>query len=80
MDLHKAIQELLAEKQRLDRVIESLEKLQGVKEIQEVPLAAPAKSRRGRKFMDVDARKQVSERMREYWAARRRLKAEGETS
>lgn len=76
MDLHTAIRELYAEKQRLDRAIESLEQLQGVKEIRNVPATPPAKGLRGRRFMDPVARKQVSDRMREYWAARRREKAE----
>lgn len=63
MDLYQAIQELYEEKRRLDQAIAALES-QG-----HVP-AAPVR-RRGRKSMNEDERKQVSERMRKYWESRR---------
>jgi len=69
MDLHKTIQDLYAEKEKLERVIASLEELQR---------AAAANShvmgrskRRGRKSMGSDERRDVSERMKKYWASRR---------
>jgi hypothetical protein len=67
MDLTRAIRELYAEKARLEKIISSLEQLlQGEAE----PAAATGK-RRGRKFMNAQARKEVSERMKKYWAERR---------
>jgi len=66
MDLSKTISQLYQEKSRLDRVIASLELLgQGALE---VSVATP---RRGRKFMSPDERREVSERMRRYWAERK---------
>ena len=72
MDLYKAIQDLYAEKEKLERVIASLEELQ--RTAGSVPaLPKPAK-RRGRKSMDSAERQEVSERMRKYWASRRQIK------
>jgi hypothetical protein len=69
MDLYKAIQDLYAEKEKLERVIASLEELQRAGG--SVPdLPKPAK-RRGRKSMSSTERLEVSERMRKYWASRR---------
>jgi len=66
MDLSKTIAELYEEKARLDRVIASLEQLR------ENPFPVTiAPSRRGRKFMSADERREVSERMRKYWAGRK---------
>ena len=66
MDLSKTIAELYEEKTRLDKVIASLEQL-GVEQF-----SAPAiSSRRGRKFMSPQERREVSERMRRYWAGRK---------
>jgi hypothetical protein len=69
MDLSKTIQDLYAEKDKLERVIASLEELQR---------AADANShvtnrskRRGRKSMGSEERQEVSERMKKYWAGRR---------
>ena len=68
MDLYKAIRELYTEKERLDRVIASLEEL----ETSGQPLPGePEPKRRGRKGMGTEERKQVAERMRRYWAAKR---------
>ena len=70
MDLDKAIQELYAEKRRLERVIASLEELQ--RSAGAIPVFTPSVRRRGRKFMDPKERQVVSERMKKYWAARRK--------
>ena len=72
MDLHKAIQQLYAEKERLERVIASLEELQ--RGAGAVPALTESVRRRGRKFMDPKERQEVSERMKKYWAARRKEK------
>lgn len=66
MDLSKTIADLYEERSRLDRVIASLEQLG------EDPFAmAPPVHRRGRKFMSPQERREVSERMRKYWAGRK---------
>lgn len=69
MNINKAIRELYAEKKRLDNVIASLE------EMQQAPVLASAvipEKKRGRKSMDEQARAQVSDRMKRYWAGRRK--------
>ena len=68
MDLNPAIRYLRAEVDKLNRVINSLEKL-----ISEPSssLELPVK-RRGRKSMGAEERQQVSVRMKRYWAKRRR--------
>ena len=68
MDLYRAIRELYTEKERLDRVIASLEEL--VTSGQPLP-GEPEPKRRGRKGMGTEEREQVAERMRRYWAAKR---------
>ena len=74
MDLYKAIQDLYAEKEKLERVIASLEELQrNAGALPEVP--KPVR-RRGRKSMNTSERQEVSERMRKYWASRRSSKQE----
>lgn len=65
MDLQKAIHELYEEKERIDSVIASLERYLGTQGTGE------SKRRRGRKSMGSAERLEVSERMRNYWAARR---------
>jgi hypothetical protein len=69
MDLEKAIEQLYAEKERLERVIAALEELQlsGASMSQE----PRPRSRRGRKSMGAAERLEVSERMKRYWAGRR---------
>jgi len=69
MDLYKAIQDLYAEKEKLERVIASLEELQRTGGT--IPAVPKATKRRGRKSMSGPERQQVSERMRKYWASRR---------
>ena len=71
MDLQRTIEELYAEKEKLERVIESLELLQGTS----IPVGTV--SRRGRKSMDLKERQQVSERMKRYWALQRAARAAG---
>ena len=71
MDLYKAIQELYSEKERLEKVIASLE------ELQRAAGGAPAVprgggKRRGRKSMGAKERQEVSERMKKYWEGRRK--------
>ena len=66
MDLIKTTEELRREKQRLGRVIASLEELK-------VPVGeaeAPVRDRRGRKLMSPEQRREVSARMKKYWAGR----------
>jgi hypothetical protein len=71
MDLYKAIQDLYAEKEKLERVIASLEELQ--RTAGAVPVLPPKLAkRRGRKSMSSEERQEVSERMRKYWANRRK--------
>ena len=69
MDLYKAIQELYAEKEKLERVIASLEEIQRAGAA--APPAAKTGKRRGRKSMESKERREVSERMKRYWAGRR---------
>ncbi len=59
MDIYKAILELKAEKQRLDRAIAALEQQNN----------GPAPS--GRKSWNSEARRAAAERMRKYWADRK---------
>ena len=67
MDLQKTIDFLRGEISRLERVVASLE------ELRDGGTVAPReKKRRGRKSMTPEERKEVSERMRKYWAGRRK--------
>jgi hypothetical protein len=63
-DIYRIIRELVDERNKLDRIIASIEEMILTGE-------TPALNRRGRKSMDSAARKQVSERMKRYWAKRR---------
>jgi hypothetical protein len=74
MDLYKAIQELYAEKEKLERVIASLEELQ--RAAGGAPDMARGGKRRGRKSMNAKERQEVSERMKKYWANRRKQRGE----
>ncbi len=72
MNINRVIRDLYEEKKRLDQVIASLEEMQrnaSAKQDQ-----TPRK-KRGRKSMDDQARQEVSERMKKYWAARRAERA-----
>lgn len=64
MDLYRVINELVQERDRITRIMESLEL------VNQSGSEQPRK-RRGRKSMDAAGRQEVSERMRRYWAARR---------
>ena len=67
MDLYRIIGDLVEERNRLQRIIESLEAMEG----QTAKPVRTAPAGRGRKSMDHAARKEVSERMKQYWAKRR---------
>jgi len=69
MDIQETIQDLYAEKQRLERVIISLEALLGVRE---APASRRPGAKRGRKSMSPSERLEVSARMKNYWDRRRR--------
>lgn len=73
-DLYRIIRELVDERDKLDRIITSLEQM-----ILSGDTSEPALKRRGRKSMDSAARKQVSERMKRYWAKRRNEEKSGST-
>ena len=70
MNLYKAIQDLYAEKEKLEHVIASLEELQ--RNAGSLPVLPKATKRRGRKSMSSAERQEVSDRMRKYWASRRK--------
>ncbi len=67
MDLYRIIRELVQERNRLQRIIESLEEMKPSGKVQ----TRPTGKRRGRKSMDHAARAEVSARMTRYWAQRR---------
>ena len=73
VNINQAIKELLAEKERLDRAIAHLEAMEKHKPAANVTPKVP--KRRGRKTMDAKARREVSERMRKYWAKRKSQEA-----
>ena len=67
MELPKLIEKLREERTKLDVVIASLEQLEAtMAEAKKV-----VRKKRGRKSMDEAGRKEVSERMKRYWASRR---------
>jgi hypothetical protein len=70
MDLYKAIQDLYAEKEKLERVIASLEELQ--RSSGAMPALEKPANRRGRKSMSSQERQEVSQRMKKYWESRRK--------
>jgi hypothetical protein len=72
VDLLKVIHELREEKKKLDIIISSLEQLDSGVHTK----APPISNRRGRRFMDADARLEVSRRMKTYWANRRSVNHE----
>jgi hypothetical protein len=69
MDLNKLLQDLNAEKDKLERVIASIEELQRatIAEIRPVPDSG---KRRGRRSMSPEEKQEVSVRMRKYWTSR----------
>jgi len=68
VDVTGAIRHLYAEKERLERVIASLEELAAT-------MGAVRVERRGRKSMSDEERVEVSNRMKRYWASRQRVGA-----
>ena len=68
MNINQVIRDLYEEKKRLDQVIASLEEVQRTAAAKQDQ--SPRK-KRGRKSMDDNARQEVSERMKKYWATRR---------
>lgn len=62
MDLTKTIEEFRRDKERLERVIASLEELEAAM------VSSPQMKRRGRRSMSPEERREVSERMKKYWA------------
>jgi hypothetical protein len=69
MDLYKTIQQLYEEKERLERVIASLEELQRTEAA--VSILPQVLKQRGRNSMAAAERQEVSERMKKYWEGRR---------
>ena len=78
MDLYKTIQELYAEKEKLERVIASIEELQRAGTA--IPVLPKIGKRRGRKSMNTKERHEVSERMKNYWESRRKLQQKEKSS
>ena len=70
VDVKELIRELYTQKERLVRAIALLEELAVYR--QGVPLAGEPSERRGRKSMGAEERREVSQRMKKYWAARRK--------
>jgi len=68
MDIYRIIRELVEERNRISKIIASLDEI--VPEGRKSTSKAKG-SRRGRKSMDASARQEVSERMKRYWASRR---------
>ena len=71
IDLRKVLKDLYIQRERLEHVITSLEALQ---QGSAAGLPPQKKTNRGRKSMGAEERREVSERMRKYWAARRKKK------
>ena len=67
MDVVKALGELYQEKKRLDLAIGKLE----AKQRDQITQGDSPQLQRGRKSMSVEERRAVSQRMADYWAARK---------
>jgi len=65
MDIDSLIEELRAERIRLDEIIITLERLRSL------DLSPQRPGKRGRKYMDSEDRREVSLRMKKYWEQRR---------
>jgi hypothetical protein len=80
MDFQKVINELYAEKERLETLIVTLEALTGVKgkasEEQQVIENALNLKHRGRRVVGPEERTEISRRMKNYWATRRQSATE----
>ena len=71
IDLRDVLKDLYTQRELLERVITSLEAMQqGLA----AGLSPQKKTNRGRKSMGAEERREVSERMRKYWGARRKKK------
>ena len=74
MDFWKALRDLKAHRDELDKAIAKLERLTA-------SFGGETKSRRGRKHMPEAERRIVAERMKRYWEQRRKAKkVQGKTS
>jgi hypothetical protein len=73
MDFWQALRELRKHRNDIDSAIANLERLIGSR-------GATKTSRRGRKNMPEEERRIVSERMRKYWANRRRQREQASNS
>lgn len=71
MELRPVIEFLTNQRAALDETIACLERLSAGSTLPDV-ISAP--KRRGRKFMAEEDRQKVSQRMKDYWAARRSAK------
>ncbi len=69
MDVSKLLNDLRDERDRIDAAIRALETVRA-----RGPASAAAASKRGRKKMSAEERKIVSERMRRYWAGRKKTR------
>jgi hypothetical protein len=76
MNLMEMIRSLYGEKEILERAIRSLEELQQITQSLQRSSSGTGK-RRGRKSMGAEERRQVSSRIKKYWAARRKEKSKG---
>jgi hypothetical protein len=65
MDLYRLIRNLIALKERLERVIASIEELQRAGG--DIPAASDSVKRRGRRAMTPEERQEVSNRMKKVW-------------
>jgi len=74
MDLHRIIDELYKERQRLEKIISTLEELNTKEAVVSIV------KRRGRKFMAPADRKAVSQRMKRYWEARKQQKQQEQST
>ena len=75
MDISAMIEKLETERRRLDGAIEALRRLQQQTGNTKTRATAGGRQRRGRKFMSADERREVSARMKRYWAKRRKQMA-----
>jgi hypothetical protein len=73
MDVRDSIESLKRERQLLATAVDQLDRAITVLE----SLNAPGATRRGRKGMNAEERREVSLRMKKYWASRRKARGEG---
>jgi hypothetical protein len=69
MRIDNIIRKLYKEREHLDRLIATMRQIQSSAALRTETIKVS--KRRGRKSMDIAERRQVAERMRNYWAARR---------